>query len=279
MRKFFVPVLIIVAVAVIVGSVVINHLLPYAFVNVKTLQFGGEEDWTPVSSWWLDYPKGYLQELRTEFGLDEAVKDCRTDIERVRAITDWVHNLWEHDGKNTPAESHPLFILREVAKGERFRCVEYGVVITGCLQALGVQTRTLGLKMKDMETRATGAGHVVTEAYLPNLKKWVFIDGQYNAIPFLDGTPLNAVELQAAIADKSPLLSFPGISGNESVYKKWIIPYLYYFDVSTPIGERIMLAPLGAPKPTVFQQKWPLDVDIFTHSVQHFYSHPLQYGI
>ena len=250
------------------------RILPFAFRGVELLRFAeSSTDDFPVSRW-MSYSEGYLAELRDEFALESLVADAVSDIERVASVTEWVHGLWKHDGRNTPSESHPLYILRAVAEGERFRCVEYGVVITGCLQALGIPARTLGLKMQDVETRASGAGHVVTEAYLRDLQKWVMVDGQWNAIPFEGDTPLNAVELEAAIALRSRGLTFPMLgTGTQWRYRAWIKPYLHFFDVNAD-GVIIMLAPEGALKPTVFQQKWPLRVDMLIHTVGDFYAAP-----
>lgn len=261
-------------IVVLAGGYFVNRTFPHALKTTKPLYFGNSVLEHPLEGRWVNYSEDYLATLRSEYALDELVAHAVSDIERVAIVTNWVHNLWQHHGSNAPEESHPLFILREVAKGERFRCVEYSVVITGCLQALGIDARTLGLKMKDVETRSYAAGHVVAEAYLKDMDKWVVVDGQWNAIPFIDSTPLNAVELQTAIALKSKDLTFPLLSKTQNLmYKKWISPYLYYFDV-TLNETNIMLAPEGAKEPTVFQRKWPLTVDVFTHSVRGFYPSP-----
>lgn len=255
------------------GAYAVNRFSSFIFAKAVFLEFDGSEQVAePIS--WFNYDDEYLAELCLEYELDALVKDCTSDYEKVQVIANWVHNLWEHDGSNQPAQSDPLFILREVEKGQRFRCVEYGVVISGCLQSLGMQARTLGLKTQDVETRLSGAGHVATEVFLPDLHKWVFVDGQWNAIPELDGVPLNAVELQAALARKDKSLSFPGFSlANSITYKKWITPYLYYFDVWAG-DHRLMLGPIRAKMPTKFQVKYPLTVHQYTHSLSLFYAEP-----
>lgn len=274
MRKYVRSVATILLIVVLAGGYYVHRMLPYAFQKVEQLRFVSDTVTISVESGWIDYPDEYLATLRTEYALDALIGNAVSDIERVAIVADWVHGLWKHDGRNTPAESHPLYILREVGKGERFRCVEYGIVISGCLQALGIPARTLGLKMPDVETRSSGAGHVVTEAYLADIDKWVMVDGQWNAIPFLRDVPLNAVELQAAIALKDRELTFPLLSRPQEIfYRAWITPYLYYFDASFD-GVRVMLGPEGAKQPTVFQLKWPLQVDVFTHSVRDFYARP-----
>lgn len=149
---------------------------------------------------WTRYDKEYLEKLKADYELEKLVANCGNDFERVQAITEWVTNLWAHNGDNIPEQNDPLSILHNVTEeGEQYRCVEYGVVISGCLNALGIPTRTLGLKTQDVETRDYGAGHVAAEAYIKDLKKWVFVDGQWGIIPVMDGMPLNAVQLSEVL--------------------------------------------------------------------------------
>jgi hypothetical protein len=75
------------------------------------------------------------------------------------------------------------------------------------LNALGIPSRIVGLKVADAETRKSGAGHCVIEAYVKNLSKWVMVDGQVNAIPTLKGIPLNAIEFQQALAQNEAELT------------------------------------------------------------------------
>lgn len=273
MNKLSKVIIVVLIVVILASGYLINEFSPMLFAKAAFLQFDeSEQSAAPIS--WFTYTDEYLAELRKEYALDKKVANCSTDYEKVQVITNWVHNLWKHDGNNTPAKSDPLFILREVEKGQRFRCVEYGVVISGCLQALGIQARTLGLKTADVETRVSGAGHVATEVFLPDLHKWILVDGQWNAIPELNGTPLNAVELQAALAKNEQGLKFRGFSTFDSIrYKKWITPYLYYLDVWA-VDHRIMLGPVGAKKPAIFQVKYPLSVQVYTHSPKVFYAEP-----
>lgn len=141
--------------------------------------------------------------------------------------------------------------------------------------------------MADVETRETGAGHVVAEAYLADLKKWVMIDGQWDVTPVLNGQPLNAVELQRALVIKNPTVGVDSFSSAEpNGYFRWILPYLFYFDtkidgrfgsgkqVYARHSEAVILGPVGAKVPTVFQQVYPLKNDFYTHSLEAFYAPP-----
>jgi hypothetical protein len=224
----------------------------------------------------------YLVKLRTEYKLSQLVAKDTTDYQKLLTVSKWVRSQWEHNGQNQPSKEDPITILQEAAQGKQFRCVEYSNVLCGALNALGIPARVLALKTRDVETRPSGAGHVVTEAYLRDLDKWVMIDGQWDAIPVLDQTPLNAVELQRALAEGKAGLTVDGFSGTEAdTYFPWIQEYLFYFD--TPLDNRydldtepgsLMLVPLGAKNPVVFQQKYPITSMFYTHSVDDFYPHP-----
>ncbi|MEW5675458.1 transglutaminase-like domain-containing protein [Flavobacterium enshiense] len=225
-----------------------------------------------------------LKLLKQEFKLDSLVKECKTDFEKITKIQSWVQSRWKHNGDNVPEKNDALFILREAEKGKQFRCVEYSIVAGQCLQSLGFTVRGLGLMSKDINDVKSGAGHVVNEVYLNDLKKWVFIDPQYDIITTYKGNPLNAVELQHCISRN---LNFEILNPNQTItreeYKKWIGPYLYYF-TTTLKGEKIeiwdrlignkkqlTLYPKGAEIPKYFQNLIRINTSYYTNSTTDFY--------
>ena len=221
--------------------------------------------------------------LRQRYGLDELVRGASDDLERLRRIVDWVHRQWEHNGSNVPSRSDPLTILEEARAGKQFRCVEYAIVTAACARALGMPSRVLALKRKDVETAKSGAGHVVAEVWLRDRGKWVFADAQFAAIPALAGVPLNAVEFQEAIArHRGPLSLGPDWSGKQKrFYLRWVAPYLYYFDFRLDqrfFVERsqkrpglLMLVPKGASQPHVFQRRFPIRNCTYISNPRIFY--------
>lgn len=119
----------------------------------------------------------FLNTLRCRYQLDEVVNGAANDTEKALRMVKWVHKQWSHNGSNEPKRSDALSILKEVKDGKNFRCVEYGTLATSCLNAVGLPARLMGFKTKDLETTATGAGHVLLEIFLPDLQKWVMLDG------------------------------------------------------------------------------------------------------
>ena len=230
---------------------------------------------------WCPYSDDYLGELCDTYELEKMTEKCQSDYEKVQVITNWVSGLWKHDGMNEPEQNDPLYILDQVINnGKQYRCVEYGTVICGCLNALGLECRQLNLKTKDVETRETGAGHVGCEVYLKDYEKWIFIDGQWGAIPVAEGIPLNAYEFGEAIRSNNQNLTINWVNNVyqavDSDYFKWIEPYLYYMDSYFKNIDggytQVMLVPDGGKNVTVFQRKYDIHIDYYLKDPKIFYN-------
>jgi transglutaminase-like putative cysteine protease len=219
----------------------------------------------------------YLTRLRTRYALDGLLEGATTDRDKVRAVSAWVHSRWQHDGSNRPAKNDPISILEEAAAGKRFRCVEYASVLSASLNAVGIPARVLGLMTADAATRKSGAGHVLVEAWLADHAKWMIIDPQWDAAAVRNGVPLNAVELQAALASHARDLRLD----HGDRYAKWLAPYLFYFTLhvdqrlqNVEDRRQLILVPVGAPKITMFQRSDPIANAVFTSSLAVFYRAP-----
>jgi hypothetical protein len=228
---------------------------------------------------WSDAAEPYYVRLRPQHGLDALVADATTDLARVQAVSRWAHTRFAHDGANAAPRPDPASILQDAAAGRRFRCVEYATVVSGALTALGIPTRMLWLLTREEGTRTDGVAHVVAEAWLRDAGRWVMIDAQWDAVPLLDGRPINAVELQAALARQAPGLTVASRSGTRTAdYGRWIAPYLHYF--YTPLDHRVelprtaaalVLAPVGDES---LRRKYPPPSTRYTRSPVAFYATP-----
>ncbi len=227
----------------------------------------------------------YLRRFAREHDLQSLVAGAETDLERVYRVSSWVNGLWRHHSSNTPSANDPLTILREVKQGERFRCVEYARVIHGTLSALGMRCRLISMYKRNPER--TTSSHVACEVFLEDQSKWAFVDGQWNAIPVLDGIALNAVELQRKLVDRNGELEFYG-QGVMPVYRRWIADYLFYlsFNPDSRVGitsfnhRNVLLAPVNLPRPE-YITKWHAqngyrleDSTVVIHDVESFYAPP-----
>ena len=232
----------------------------------------------------------YLRKLRNDYHLGEITRNATSDMEKIKIILNWVNGQWEHSGMNTPEKSDAISILNEAKQGKKFRCVEYGIVCAAALNSIGYKSRVIKLKTKDVETVLLGAGHVATDVFVPQYNKWVFADGQFNAIPFLGDQPLNAVEFQNAILNNFDHLEIANMNGHfdqtdKKGYVGFVGKHLFYLDVAFDnrngvdelLGHngkyRLMLVPVGEKEPKRFQVFGKIDA-IYTNSKFNFYQKP-----
>ena len=244
----------------------------------RTLKFTDERVALPFAFQRSAPGDPYLTKLREGYALAELVKGTRNDYEKVRAVSRWVRTRWEHNGSNMPEKPDPISILEEAKQGKRFRCVEYSAVLAAALEAVGVRARVLSLLTEDVETRESGAAHVVAEAYLSDKKRWVMVDGQWDVIPTLKGRPLGAVEFQRALAKREKGLGVDTFSDVKADgYFEWVAPYLFYFITKfdgrygvAASRKELVLVPVGAKEPKVVQRKWPIGDVVYTNSLRAF---------
>src|SRR5215207_9077051 len=245
---------------------------------VRALKFTDERVTLPSAFLRSAPDDPYLTRLREGYALGELVKGKLSDYQKVRAVSRWVRTRWEHNGSNMPEWPDPLSILEEAKQGKRFRCVEYSAVLAAALSAVGIPARVLSLLTEDVETRESGAAHVVAEAYLSDGKKWVMVDGQWDVIPTLKGKPLGAVEFQRALAKREKGLGVDTFSDVKADgYFEWVAPYLFYFITKfdsrygvAASRKELVLVPVGAKEPKVVQRKWPIGDVVYTNSLRAF---------
>lgn len=221
-----------------------------------------------------------LKSLRNEFATDRVVAGMSDDYARLIAITKWASEQWQHSPSQMASKADPLTILREAKGGGRFICRDYAIVTASVASIYGMKSRLVNLLPADVETRSEA--HAVAEVWVPRFGKWVIADGQYGIVPELNGTPLNAIELQAAIADEKPVRC----RGNEDRCAGWkwfIIRNMYYFKTMADqrrfdgaAGSMLILVPKGAPNPTKFAggNEELFAGAIYTSNPASFYARP-----
>ncbi len=108
----------------------------------------------------------------------------------------WVTDRWRPGDGSHDASHDANVVLARVERGERFACGQYTVVLTHALNAMQIPARPISLFRRDYYADQ-GTGHVVTEAWIDELGKWVMLDGQNGAV-WRDaaGAPLGVLELE-----------------------------------------------------------------------------------
>lgn len=136
---------------------------------------------------------------REEVLRDQLPSRASSAWETAIMLLGWVRGRWEHANDHVE-DPDALEVLARVAAGERFACVEYSIVLSQALNAVQIPARRVHLFQANYHT-GVGRSHVVSEAWIDDLRCWVVLDGQ-NGAYWADttGTPLGVLELQGAFA-------------------------------------------------------------------------------
>ncbi|HEX3815702.1 MAG TPA: transglutaminase domain-containing protein [Mycobacteriales bacterium] len=110
-------------------------------------------------------------------------------------LTRWSSQQWSHDGVNDAEDRNAVELLDRAAAGERFRCVEYATVLAQSLNVTGIPARGVHALRDGYDRPVTGMGHVVVEAWIEDLDRWVVLDPQNEGYWCAGDQPLGAVEL------------------------------------------------------------------------------------
>jgi hypothetical protein len=159
--------------------------------------------WLELTSW----PVAPLSRPVELFALDEsraaALRERLPATEQgawatACALLRWVSSRWVHADAHMEVDD-AVACLDRVDAGERFACVEYALVLSQALNARGIPSRRLMLRQARYDI-GLGHGHVVSEAWIDELGKWVVLDAQ-NSFYWVDhgGRPLSAPELQQIV--------------------------------------------------------------------------------
>jgi len=118
--------------------------------------------------------------LRTAYDLPGVAGDDPSEFARIRRVLAWSATRWSHSGDNECRDANALKLLRRAERGERFRCVEYAILLANSLTALGHPARLVCLARYPV-AHGIGRGHVVTEVWSNEFDKWIILDAQNNA--------------------------------------------------------------------------------------------------
>jgi hypothetical protein len=210
-----------------------------------------------------------LRTLRETYKLDAIVAGAADDLDRIRRMCRWVHGRTSHQGWDGDLPSDALGLLQVAEKGGQWRCVEYGIVLAGCLNAVGIPARQVGGRARDAETIAVGAGHVFAEAWIVDRQRWMFVDAQMDIVGLdSDGTPMNSVEFRNSLSRPTPPIPYPlGLAFCMNYF-------VTGFEAADGTRTSIMLGPIGSKMPTKFQRVLSRAPDRFTHRLADMYAPP-----
>jgi hypothetical protein len=232
----------------------------------------------------ISYPDGSqelnLKKFREKYKLDTLIFSGKSDFQHILNLRSWIHSRAENSKDDFEGEECFTNAGTYVpSKNCKF--------LFTCLESLGFIVRTNWLIPKDINEETSASCYKLKEVYLPDLKKWFFIDPEVGIIITKDEIPLNAVELQEAMQEEEEIeVLNPSEKMNSEEYLEKIGPYLYIFSISLNLGsiscldrlagtkKKLSLIPMGADLPQYFQEHKRKRTHIFTNSVKDLYSTP-----
>ena len=183
-----------------------------------------------------------------------------SDFEKSVNLLNWVSSNIYHDGNYTNHIENTAMKLLEYSFGKSIEnginCRSLSLLLTECLLAVGIEARTiyiLPLSPFDFDN------HVVCEAWIDDLNKWIMLDPSYNLYAAKDGKCLNVIELREALANQEEIVFNEGANYNgDPINKNELLEYyakdLYRFMVADKQGSNsesiegrkmINIAPVG----------------------------------
>jgi len=143
----------------------------------------------------FEYDDPLLENLRSEFKLEDVVKGAPDEWTAQLKLKDWVFRQIP-GGMPKTSPKNAAEILRLAAQGNKFYCTHYAMTYIECAQALGWQTRKLSVDRLHGPEGMTSAHHGVTEVWSNQFRKWIVIDPQSNLHFEKAGIPLSGWEIR-----------------------------------------------------------------------------------
>ncbi|WP_254512916.1 transglutaminase domain-containing protein [Anatilimnocola floriformis] len=156
----------------------------------------------------LAHPR--LAEFRKQHSLDDVIKGCTTDLQRMEKLAIWTSQLWTkgHLGKIYPQwDAHDILKKHDDGTPVGGFCQQFNIVFLQACESVGMPGRCVSIGAGDHGVKIR-SGHEVVEIWSNEHNKWIYVDGQA-AWYFVDKetrTPLNLLELRerqlAVLVDK-----------------------------------------------------------------------------
>ncbi len=196
------------------------------------------------------------------------------------SLTAWVHGIAPHTSETALSTANPFQLIKDAHDGKAFRCVEYSRLLAAVLCANGYPARVVKLKIEHADQAVWGAGHVVTEAFLPSLKQWILLDGQFNVVAVEGGVPISVYQAASVLNQGRNISSINPIDRSLITnYSAWLSPYLYYLQVplganryGVAEGKELMYVPPGATPLHTFQKSIALKKLRYTYKIDDLYA-------
>jgi len=188
----------------------------------------------------MDAPE--YKQLEEKYHLSSIAGKGEKDIKKALNLLAWVNAHIRHTGNYDNSDWQDALTLLDVSydKDYGINCLAMSIVLCECLLAVGVKARVMYMMPQSAED---GDNHVVVEAFISELHKWIMLDPTYGSYCVdSDGVILNLFEMRNSIAcDREFFLSDTINYNGEKVddlddVKNYYAKNLFFFRVKSVQG-------------------------------------------
>lgn len=120
-----------------------------------------------------------LSALRTAYNLD-SIAGNGTDLNKAINLLGWMHKTVPHEDEY----NHPVLNAKNIIETYKEKkiaqgCYPLAITMNELFLAMGYKSRVVICYSSDFEH--PNGGHVINIVYIPSLKKWIWMDPQFNA--------------------------------------------------------------------------------------------------
>lgn len=141
-------------------------------------------------------------DLCESYKLNE-IAGTKTDFDKAVNLLNWISSNIYHYGNydNHITNKATELFHYALGKGEEYgiNCRSLSLALTECLLAIGIKARTIYImpfSPYDFDN------HVVCEAWISEMDKWIMLDPTYNLYASFNNIPLNIYELRGLLANQ-----------------------------------------------------------------------------
>lgn len=120
----------------------------------------------------------------------------KSDLEKALHLLGWVNHHIRHQGNYDNSDRQDALTLLELAFDQDYgiNCLAMSIILCECLLAAKVKARVMYMMPRNVED---GDNHVVVEAFVSDLNKWIMLDPTYGCYCLTsEGKILNLYEIR-----------------------------------------------------------------------------------
>jgi|SRR3989344_2514496 len=168
---------------------------------------------------WQDLNDHRLNKLKEDYQLEKVVSSGQNEFEKQLLLKNWVFNTLPYGFHNRGNYKSAAEVLSDI-NGNDFKCTWYVLVFLQCAQALGWQTRKLGIDT-DHSFGVEEMRHTVVDIWSRKFNKWYVIDPMFSIHFEKEGIPLNSYEIRKSCIEKIQVDKICGTSADKYSSRKF----------------------------------------------------------